>query len=53
MHLLYNRGNVRKGALYKKDSENDIDHNKRNVYVSKKYKKDRRRKRNVLCTSVH
>ena len=29
MHLLYNRGNIRKGTLYKKESENDIDHNKR------------------------
>ena len=37
MHLLYNRGNIRKGTLYKKESENDIDHNKRNIYRSKKY----------------
>ena len=35
MHLLYNRGNIRKGTLYKKESENDIDHNKRNIYRSK------------------
>ena len=28
MHLLYYRGNIRKGTLYKKETENDIDHNK-------------------------
>ena len=52
MHLLYNRGNIRKGTLYKKESENDIDHNKRNIYMSKKYKRDRRRKKCIMYFST-